>query len=133
MSQPTHGTNSQSIILTTGVYDLIKDHIRKKKVSPHEEEILALQLKKAQQVTRKNLPENIVTVDARVTIKDRATEQVECFVFVAPDKVKKKHKTESILSTIGLAVVGCREGDIIHWPFEGQDKQLEIVKVERLA
>ena len=33
---------SQNIILTTGTYDLIKDHIRRKKVTPQEEELLLI-------------------------------------------------------------------------------------------
>ena len=36
----------QEILLTTGVYDLIKDHIRRKKATLEEEEVLLKQLKK---------------------------------------------------------------------------------------
>ncbi|NGY36008.1 transcription elongation factor GreAB [Flavobacterium sp. XN-5] len=124
---------SQNIILTTGIYDLIKDHIRRKKTTATEEEVLKLQLKNAQQVTRKNLPEGIVTVDARVTVKNLDTGQEEIFTFVAPDKAKKRNNTESILTQAGLALVGCKVGDVINWVFEEQEKQLEILKVERLA
>jgi len=124
---------SQNIILTTGIYDLIKDHIRRKKTTATEEEVLKLQLKNAQQVTRKNLPEGIVTVDARVTVKNLGSGQEEIFTFVAPDKAKKRNNTESILTQAGLALVGCKVGDVINWVFEEQEKQLEILKVERLA
>ncbi|WP_413999029.1 GreA/GreB family elongation factor [Flavobacterium sp. W1B] len=123
---------SQNIILTTGIYDLIKDHIRRKKATPTEEEILKLQLKNAQQVTRKNLPEGIVTIDARVTVKNLDTDQEEIYTFVAPDKAKKRNNTESILTKMGLALVGCKVGDIINWAFEDEEKKLEILKVERL-
>ena len=46
---------STNIILTTGTYDLIKDHIRRKKVNKEQEEILTNELKYAQQVLRKDL------------------------------------------------------------------------------
>jgi regulator of nucleoside diphosphate kinase len=121
---------SQNIILTTGIYDLIKDHIKSKKVTPSEEEILKLQLKNAKQLTRKNLPDDIVDIDKRVTVKNLDSDLEETYVFVAPDKAKKRNKTESILTTIGLALVGWKEGDVINWPFEEGEKQLEILTVE---
>lgn len=124
---------SQNIILTTGIYDLIKDHIRRKKVTPTEEEILKLELKNAVQVPRKMLPENVVTIDSRVTIKDLATNEEEVHVFVAPDKAKQRNNTKSILTAIGLALVGYKVGDSIAWPFENGTKHLEILKVERFA
>lgn len=124
---------TQDIILTTGIYDLIKEHIRKKKVSPEEGETLRLQLKNAKQVTRKNLPLDVVTVDAKVKIKDLTNNQEEVYTFVAPDKVKRKHNTESILSDVGLALVGCKVGDVIDWNINTEAKKLQIMDVERLA
>ncbi|KVV14792.1 Regulator of nucleoside diphosphate kinase [Flavobacterium sp. TAB 87] len=123
----------QEITLTTGIYDLIKDHIRRKKSTPEEEEILKLQLKRAKQVNRKLLPLDVVTVDAKVTIKDLTSQEEHVHTFVAPDKAKQRNKTESILSTMGLALVGCKIGDIINWSFDEEPKQFEIMNVERLA
>lgn len=123
---------SQNIILTTGIYDLIKDHIRKKKVTPPEEEILLSELKAAKQVRRKNLPEDVVSINSRVTIQDHTTNQEKVYVFVAPEKAKRKHNTQSILSDMGLAVIGYKTGDVISWPFENEIRQIEILKVERL-
>lgn len=123
----------QEILLTTGVYDLIKDHIRRKKTTLEEEEVLLKQLKKAKQVTRKNLPLDVVTVDAKVTIKNTVTNEEEVYTFVGPDRAKRRNNTESILSTMGLALVGCKIGDVINWNFNGEDKQMEIMNVERLA
>ena len=123
----------QEILLTTGIYDLIKDHIRRKKATEEEEEALKIQLKKSKQVTRKNLPMNVVTVDAKVIVKNTVTNEEELYTFVAPDKAKRRNNTESILSTMGLAVVGCKVGDVINWNFNNEQKQLEIISVERLA
>lgn len=122
----------QQIILTTGVYDLIKDQIRRKKVSKDEEEVLLKQLKKAKQVTRKNLPLDVVTVDAKVVIKNTLTEEEEVYTFVAPDRAKRRNNTLSILSPIGLALVGCKVGDVITWTINEELKQMEIIQVERL-
>ena len=123
----------QEILLTTGVYDLIKDHIRRKKATVEEEEALKIQLKKAKQVTRKNLPMEVVTVDCKVIVKNTLTNEEEIYTFVAPDRAKRRNNTESILSTMGLALVGCKIGDIINWNFNDVQKTLEIISVERLA
>lgn len=122
----------QQIILTTGVYDLIKDQIRRKKVSKDEEEVLLKQLKKAKQVTRKNLPLDVVTVDAKVVIKNTLTEEEEVYTFVAPDRAKRRNNTVSILSPVGLALVGCKVGDVVTWTINEELKQMEIIQVERL-
>lgn len=131
MSQENAISNNQVIMLTTGIYDLIKEHIRRKKATPAEEEMLRIQLKNAMQVRRKHLPANVVTINTRVRVNHRASGQESVHHFVAPDKSKKRNNTESILSPMGLALVGCQEGDSISWPFGEGVKQLEILSVER--
>ena len=123
---------TQEILLTTGIYDLIKDLIRRKKVTPLEEETLLLQLKKAKQLTRKNLPLDVVTVDSKVNIKNLSTSEEEIYTFVAPARAKKKNNTESIISPMGLALVGNKTGDVIKWNFGEEEKEFEITNVERL-
>lgn len=76
---------------------------------------------------------NVVTVDAKVIVKNTVTNEEELYTFVAPDKAKRRNNTESILSTMGLALVGCKVGDVINWNFNNEQKQLEIISVERLA
>ena len=44
---------SETITLTTGIYDLIKDQIRRKRVSKEVEDLLTEELKTAKQVIRK--------------------------------------------------------------------------------
>ena len=124
---------SQNIILTTGIYDLIKEHIRRKRSTAAEEEVLKEQLKNATQVSRKNLPGDVVSVDTMVTVKDLATNEEEVYKFVAPAKAKKRNNTLSIVDNIGLALVGYTVGAKIEWPLEGEDfKKMEILKVESL-
>ncbi len=133
MSESIIATNPKNIVLTTGVYDLIKDHIRKRQVTPQEEAVLTLQLKNAEQVLRKDLPEGVVTVDTRVTIKNHNINEEKTYVFVGPHKAKRKNKTESILTKLGLALVGCKVGDEINWILEGEESKVEIISVENIA
>lgn len=121
---------SQNIILTTGLYDLIKDHLRRKKVTIEEEKLLLAELKGASQVLRKDLPEDIVSVNRKVTYKDHVNNEEKTVVFVGPQKVKTSKSKISILSDEGIAMVGYKVGKLIEWPSKKGDLKLEILKVE---
>ena len=122
---------NQDITLTTGIYDLIKDLLRRKKVTPFVEDQLVVQLKRAKQIRRRELPDNVVTIDCKVTIKDLLTSEMQTFTFVAPSKAKRRNNTESIVGNVGLALVGNKIGDQIKWDFGTGEKNIEIVNVER--
>ncbi|AZA52113.1 GreA/GreB family elongation factor [Chryseobacterium sp. G0201] len=121
-----------NIIVTTGIYDAIKDHLRRKKVSKYEENRLTGELRKAKQVLRRDLPSDIVTVDRKVTIKDHTQDFEHEYIFVASTKAKPKKNKYSILSDIALATVGYKVGDVIEWPFKEGERKIEILKVEAL-
>jgi regulator of nucleoside diphosphate kinase len=123
---------SENVILTTGIYDMIKDHVRRKKVTKQEEELLLLELKEAQQVLRRDLPENVVTVNRRVKIKDHTDNKEKEYLFVSTTKQNNKKGKFSILSDFAVATVGRQVGDVINWPFRDGERKLEILKVENL-
>ncbi len=121
---------SQNIIVTTGIYDLIKDQIRRKRVTQAEEDILNAELKGAKQVLRRELPEDVVTVNKKVTLKDHTNNLEETYTFVDSNKEKKKKGKYAITSNIALATVGYKTGDIINWPFPDVERKIEILNVE---
>ena len=121
---------SDQIILTTGIYDAIKDHLRRKKVSINEEVRLASELRNAQQVRRRALPEDVVTVNRKVTIKDHSQNKEEEYIFVGVAEARPKKNKHSILSDMALATVGYKVGDVIEWPFRDGERRIEILKVE---
>jgi regulator of nucleoside diphosphate kinase len=124
---------SEHIILTTGIYDLIKDHIRRRRVSQEEINLLTEQLRKARQVRRRDLPDNVVSVYSRVKVKDTETGEEEVYTFVPPGKGRPKHQTQSIMTPIGLALVGLAPGAQISWPLDGKPRHFEILSVEPLT
>lgn len=121
---------SDQIILTTGIYDAIKDHLRRKKVSHNEEVRLASELRNALQVRRRVLPEDVVTVNRKVTIKDHSQNKEEEYIFVGVAEAKPKKNKHSILSDMALATVGYKVGDVIEWPFRDGERRIEVLKVE---
>ncbi|MGU3377355.1 GreA/GreB family elongation factor [Chryseobacterium sp. M5A1_1a] len=124
---------SNHIIVTTGIYDAIKETLRRKKVSIPEEKKLTEELRKAKQVLRRDLPADVVTVERKVTLKDHTLDFEHEYIFVPSVKEKLKKNKHSILSDIALAVVGYKVGDIIDWPFRDGERKIEILKVEAWA
>ncbi|MHA7943900.1 GreA/GreB family elongation factor [Formosa sp. 3Alg 14/1] len=124
--------SDKNVILTTGIYNMIKDHIRRKKVTKQEEELLLLELKHANQVFRRDLPEDVVTVNRRVTIKDHTENKEKEFMFVATTKTNNKKGKLSILCDVAVATIGRQVGDVINWPFKDGDRKLEILNVETI-
>lgn len=123
---------SKNIVVTTGIYDMIKDHVRRKKVTREEEDLLLLELKHAKQVLRRELPDDVVTVNRRVKIKDHTENKEKEYMFVATTKTNNKKGKLSILCDVAVATVGRQVGDIIHWPFKDGKRTLEILKVEHI-
>lgn len=124
---------SENIVLTTGIYNLIKEHLRRKGTTMQEENILLDQLKNAKQVLRRELPEDVVTVNCEVKIKDIETNEEEKYLFVQTNREKEKKGKYSILSPIALATVGNKVGDVISWPFKNGEKKIEILSVAPFA
>ena len=119
-----------NIKLTTGTYDLIKDHLKRKKVNKEQEEVLLNELKNSKQVLRKDLEEDIVAVGKKVKDKNNQTKQEEAYNFVGPEFAKPKKNRHSILSEIGVAIVGYKTGDKISWPTDNGAVEYEILSVE---
>ena len=122
-----------NIILTTGLYDLIKDHLRRKKVTAEQENILTKELRHAEQILRRDLADNIVTVGKKVTIKELNSNQEYQLNFVSPEKAKPKKNRHSILMDEGLATIGYKIGDVIVWPANDGTKKYEILNVEAVS
>lgn len=121
--------NNPSIVLTTGIYDLLKEQIRKRKLTRYNEEKLEKELKNATQVLSRELPEHVVTVGKLVTVVDIESGEEYTYKLVAPQKARRKHNTTSILSPIGLAMVGYAEGAEVNWNMPEGNKKFRIIAV----
>ena len=126
-------TTKTPIVLTTGIYDLLKEQIKKKRLTKLNEQKLELELKNAIQVLNRDLPANIVTVNSLVTVKDINTEEELVRKFVAPQKARRKHGTTSIISPIGIATLGYAENAIIQWQLPEGLRSFQILKVAKLS
>lgn len=120
------------IVLSTGIYDLLKEQIRRRKLSKFNEAKLGQELRNAVQVLRKDLPADVVTVDTQVRVKDLENGEETTYKLVAPARARRKHKTLSILSPIAVAMLGYSRGAEVQWEMEDGLRRYQIVEVAPL-
>ena len=87
------------------------------------------ELDKARVVDPKNIPDNVVTMNSIVRIKDLDTGEEKTFTLVFPGKTNITEKAVSILAPIGTALIGYREGDIIEWEVPAGTKRFQVMEV----
>src|SRR5690606_41405913 len=96
---------TEKVILTTGIYDMIKDHVRRKKVTIEEENLLISELKNSKQVLRRDLPDHVVTVNRRVKIMDHTANKQPEYILVPTTKTKPKKGKIYILSEVTVTII----------------------------
>lgn len=133
MKETAIKTNETSVVLSRGIFDLLKNHIRRKKLSKYNELKLELELRSAKQVLRCELPETIVSINKKVRVKELDSGEEFTYHLVAAHKAKRKNNTLSILSPIGVALLGYEQGAELTWEMPEGIKSYRILEVSALA
>jgi len=61
------------------------------------------------------VPSGIVTLELRVEYEDVDTGEVEDYTITFPELATIDAQRISVLTPIGVALIGCRVGDIVRW------------------
>jgi regulator of nucleoside diphosphate kinase len=70
-----------------------------------------------------------ITVNSRVHLRDIITDRQTEITLTRPQDAEPRERKVSILSEVGIALLGKRESDIVSWKTPGKVGQFEIVKV----
>lgn len=90
---------------------------------------LATELKVASLVEDEDLPAHIIAFNSKVTL---AIDEKEVVVeLVKPAAKDWKNGKISILTPMGLALIGYGEGDIVKWQFPRGEKEIKILAVSQ--
>ncbi len=77
------------------------------------------------------LPPDTVTMGSQVKIEDLYTGEIEEYTLVYPDQADIATGRLSILTPVGTALIGYREGRIVDWPTPGGIRRLKIHRVSQ--
>jgi regulator of nucleoside diphosphate kinase len=69
------------------------------------------------------LPKTVVTLGSEVTFKDDATGKVQTVVLVLPPEADIGKRRVSVLTPIGVALLGLREGASISWDTRADERR----------
>ena len=118
--------------LSKGVYVLLEDYLKTNKLSEYNKRKLSKELKAANVLVRKDVPENAVDLDTWVKITDMESKQELEFSLVHPTKVKLSKNKISVLSPIGVALLGYHVGDQVEWEMPQGLKMYKIEEVKMI-
>ena len=78
------------------------------------------------------LPDDVVTMNARVTFVDLDTDGVSVVRLVYPGTARQSGTQVSVLAPVGAALIGLRVGESIEWPLPGGGRRrLKILSLEQ--
>ena len=114
-------------------YNLLKTYLNnrsgKTTFDKQNAEDLLAELKKAKLVSKDEFPANVVRLNSTVRIKPEDKDYVMELMIVTPDKADIKERKISIMSPIGTALMGFRQGENVKWQVPSGKKTFTILEV----
>ena len=90
---------------------------------------LQAELNRASVATIEDVPPNIITMHSQVRIRDLVTGQDTILTLVYPRGVDLEHGKISVMSSVGIALLGCQAGDILDLQVPDGVRRVQIVEV----
>ena len=92
------------------------------------------ELARARIVDQHKMPANVAAIGNVVTYRDGTTGEERTVTLVFPGEADIAHQKVSIMTPIGIALIGLKEGASFYWDTrEGERRMLTIVRVASAA
>lgn len=90
------------------------------------------EIERARVVESEKMPVDVVTIGSTVTYRDETTGQEKAVTLVYPEDADISRQQISIMTPIGVALLGLSEGAAFYWDTRGdQRRTLTVVSVEQ--
>jgi regulator of nucleoside diphosphate kinase len=90
---------------------------------------LAGELRRARVFPLAQMPEDVVTMNSTVRVRDLETGEVDTYTLVYPHEADIEENKLSVLAPVGTALLGYRAGDVVEWPVPAGVVRLRIEEV----
>lgn len=84
------------------------------------------ELARCAEVSQETVPEDVVTMNSKVTLKDLTSGKEITCTLVFPDDADSSQERISVLAPLGMAILGYRVGDKISWQMPSGVHELQI-------
>ena len=118
---------------SSGLLSLVNSARLDRRVSAENLDALERELARAKVVDPSELPDDVVTMNAKVWFRDLDRDEIEEYTLVYPSKADVLRDRISVLAPIGTALLGYRIGDIVEWRVPSGKRRFEIVEVVPMA
>lgn len=123
------------IIIEEKEFELLKNIITAAQNSSDRTYILSIrrlqkELQSAKIVSIDDIPEDVIRMNSTVTVQMQAN-IVRDFTIVLPEKSNLEQNKLSVLSPMGLALLGYATNDTILWQFPAGETMITILKVSQ--
>jgi regulator of nucleoside diphosphate kinase len=90
---------------------------------------LQAELNRAVVVQQADVPDDVVTMNSTLILRDLDTNDIETYTLVYPDRADIANHKLSVLAPIGTAILGYRVGDDIRWRVPEGWRRLKVEQV----
>ena len=108
---------------------VLRELPEKKHVTGFSVQELEDELNRGIVVSPKEVPENVITMNSRVLMRDVESGNDMTLWLVFPDKVDAVKNPISILSPLGTAMIGYKVGDVFEWESPSGTKKIEVLDI----
>lgn len=120
----------RKIIITEFDYERLQDLLASEfatVIGPREYlDDLRAELDRAEIVRPEDVPENVVTMNSTVALRDLDTQEKEIYTLVFPDSADIANDRLSVLAPVGTAILGERVGDVVRWRVPQGIRRLKV-------
>ncbi len=92
-------------------------------------EKLQMELSRAEVVSPRDVPSDVITMNSKVCLVDLETGEEEIYTLVFPQDADLKQGKLSVLAPIGTAMLGYEVGDIFEWEVPAGIRKLRVEKI----
>jgi regulator of nucleoside diphosphate kinase len=124
-SKPIHITEFDLKRLRKLLFDAQSTDYRKSEYL----EKLQMEINRAEVVSPKDVPSDVVTMNSTVCIEDLDTKEEEIYTLVFPENADLSQGKISILAPIGTAMLGYEVGDTFDWEVPAGKRRLRVKKI----
>lgn len=96
--------------------------------SRHLTELIA-ELERAEVVLSDEIPDDVVTMNSTVVLRDLDTNATETYTLVYPNHANIARNRLSVLAPVGTAILGYHVGDVVRWRVPAGVRRLRIQEV----
>jgi regulator of nucleoside diphosphate kinase len=121
-------TNAQPVVMTEDDFKLLKPYMTGATDSGNGMS-LAHELGRAIIVSRDAFPMHTVRLNSKVSVQDMDTSRVFEFKIVMPEHADMRKNSISVLTPMGIALIGFRKGEEVRWQVPAGLKQFKIMEV----